>query len=686
MNAAGHKVLITGGSATLAAAFATRWLAGGGEAVVLAAGAYRGLVEAPPKLVVAPSDTGTDGQVRRWAAQCDLVVHFVVDDGGEDRARTEDVLDANILGTRSVLRVCVETARPVLLAGVDGALHFNRRSTGQVASLVAEEYAAALARRGLHYAIVRCGNVYGPRISSPGGGGVIGHFLACIRDGKPLNVGHGGHAMSPWCFVDDAVDATARVAESLLESDTLLGRTVTVRSGEAVSIAQLAERMARLSGRAPGGPVGGAARCTADRDDTCDAGAIGGAVTGFETHTSLDDGLRQTLAEWGLLSSAEEPAPAAVDRERVAWVRPVFEADDALLADIRETLVSGHVTNNGLHLRDFERQVAAYLGVEDCVAVSSGSTALLLATHALGLAGAKVVLPSFTFIATLNAVVHNGMTPVFCDIEPDTWTLSPTHLSRLLAADPAIRLVIPVNVFGVPPDLRAIRGVLDGTDAVLMLDDAHGLGTEREGCRCGPEPAVRAYSFHATKTLPAVEGGAVVASDPHLLAEVRRLRNHGVASDPLATMPGYNAKMSELHAAVGLRSLRGLAAALARRRQYAERLRRTLIQDCGSTFTVQGIPDSVRSNFQNLGVLCRRRGRADASAVQAALDRRGIETRRYFWPPLHQLPAYSGRFSLPVTDEVGAAILCLPLHSWMDASVLDRLEAALRRVALAPDE
>lgn len=359
-------------------------------------------------------------------------------------------------------------------------------------------------------------------------------------------------------------------------------------------------------------------------------------------------------------------------------MRPIFEADEALLDDLRVALSTGRVTNNGPYLRDFERRLASYLGVEECVAVSSGSAALLLATRALGLEGAKAVLPSFTFIATLNALVHGGMTPVFCDIEPDTWTLSPTHLGRLLAADPTIRLVVPVNVFGVPPDLQAIHRTLEGTDAVLMLDNAHGLGTEREGGRCPPQPLVQAYSFHATKVLPAVEGGAVVASDPRLLAEIRRLRNHGLATEPLESAPGYNAKMSELHAAVALRSLEHLDATLARRRQYAVHLRRVLTEDCAATFTVQRVPDAIRSNFQNLAVLCRT-DRHDVTAIQAALDDDGIETRRYFWPPLHQLPAYHGRFSLPVTDEVGRTVLCLPLYNRMEPPVLDHIETALWR-------
>jgi dTDP-4-amino-4,6-dideoxygalactose transaminase len=369
--------------------------------------------------------------------------------------------------------------------------------------------------------------------------------------------------------------------------------------------------------------------------------------------------------------------------ERIPWVRPILDPDESLLADIQAALSSGRVTNDGPTLREFERRLATYLGTEDCVAVSSGSAALLLAMWALDVRGGTAVLPAFTFPATLNAILLAGLTPVFCDIEPDTWTMSAAHLAGLLGADPSIRLVVPVNVFGVLPDLGGLRRAVGGRSVALLLDNAHGFGTEQGGARCPGEAPVQAYSFHATKILPAVEGGAIVAADPRLLAEVRRLRNHGVASELLASTPGFNAKMSELHAAVGVRSLRGIDATLARRREYAERMRRTIVADCPEAFSVQTVPPGMRSNFQNLGVLCRRGGRPDVAAIQTAFDGAGIETRRYFWPPLHHLPPYRGRCVLPVTDAVSEAILCLPLHSRMDAPVLDRIEEALRRAAAA---
>jgi dTDP-4-amino-4,6-dideoxygalactose transaminase len=361
------------------------------------------------------------------------------------------------------------------------------------------------------------------------------------------------------------------------------------------------------------------------------------------------------------------PVAVAGTSQHVPWVRPVFETDATLLRNP--------------YLRELERRLAAYLGVDECVAVASGAAALTLVTTALGVRGAKAALPSFTFIATLNAVLHGGMTPVFCDIEPDTWTLSPTHLRGLIADDPAIRLVVPVNVFGVPPDLPAIARVLHGTDTVLLLDNAHGMGTQVAGALCPPQPAVQTFSFHATKMLPAVEGGAVVGADPQLLAEIRRMRNHGIAADAMLSGFGHNAKLSELHAAVGLRSLQTLDASLARRRRYAERIRRVLGEECGALFAAQRVPEDVRSNFQNLGVRCHLGDGMEIPSIQADLQRDGIETRRYFWPPLHRLAPYRDHWTLPVTDEVFRSLLCLPLHSRMEPHVLDRIETALRRVA-----
>ncbi|MEO8601953.1 MAG: DegT/DnrJ/EryC1/StrS family aminotransferase [bacterium] len=688
MSAATPKLLITGGG-SLRTALAAARLGGGADAVVVAAAddpVAPAPAACPTRLTVARGDVHDEVWLRDWAAQCDLVAHLAPTGGTRDAAA---LLDAEVLSARSVLRACAAAGRPVLLGSSSAVYGAAGGIVGEasprlidgapaaIAALTAEAYAAALAPHGLRYVIARYWNVYGPGLDEAGESGCVAHFVACVRAAQPLPLIDGGRATRGFCFVDDAVDATLRLLDALGRGEAVQGRAYNVGRQEPVRVAELAERLVQLAGH-----TAGVASAAAPDDAApvgyrvADVAALRAAV-GFSAPTPLAVGLRRTLAHAGLLRAAPEP-PAAAAPEPIPWVRPILPLDLPLLTDIQTALSTGRVTNDGPCVRAFERGLAAYLGVDDCVAVSSGSAALLLAMSALDLRGGAAVLPSFTFAATLNAVVLAGLRPVFCDIDPDTWTLSPTDLARLLAADASIRLVVPVTVFGVPPNLSAIRDGLAGHAAELLLDNAHGLGTTHDGARCAAGPRLQAFSLHATKILPAVEGGFIVADDPRLLATLRRLRNHGVASDPLASTLGFNAKMSELHAAVGLRALRDLDAVLARRRDDAAQLRRVIGDDCATAFTAQRIPAGVESNFQNLGVRGDRGAGADVAAVQAALACDGVETRRYFWPPLHRLQAHDG-VALPITEAVGDSILCLPLHSAMEPATLDRLAAALRR-------
>ena len=351
------------------------------------------------------------------------------------------------------------------------------------------------------------------------------------------------------------------------------------------------------------------------------------------------------------------------DPEFIPWVRPVVEFDDELRADLRAAFGYGRLTNQGPVLLRLEGEAARFLGAGDAVALSTGTAALHLCLSALGVRGAGAVLPAFTYPATLNAVIHAGLRPVFCDIDPDTWTLCPRALEKVLQEHPDVKAVIPVNVFGVPPDIGDVAG-----QKTVVVDDAHGFGSGG-----GSAADARAYSLHATKILPAAEGGLLTAKDAGLLETVRRLRNHGLAEDLLDSQPGFNEKLSELHAAVGLSSLRALPAVMVRRREYAARLRDFIKEKCGGAFTLQDIPAGVETNHQNLGVLCR----DGAEECQRELESRGVGSRRYFYPPLHRLRFVDKPPRLPNTDRVADSILCLPLHSRMEEETLARIEQAL---------
>ncbi|WP_438014160.1 aminotransferase class I/II-fold pyridoxal phosphate-dependent enzyme [Sorangium sp. So ce315] len=364
-------------------------------------------------------------------------------------------------------------------------------------------------------------------------------------------------------------------------------------------------------------------------------------------------------------------------RPFIPMVLPQVEDPDAIAAQLAGVLRSGRLTNGGPFTEGFEEAIAAFLGVEEAVVVSNGAVAISLAIEAAAVPRGKAILPAFTFIATLNAAVHAGFEPVFCDIDPETWTMDPEHLRRLLASHGAT-LVLPVNVFGVPPDLAAIARQARAAGAAVIYDDAHGMGTEAASREADALLTATTYSLHATKVLVAAEGGVVVAPDRAVSAAMRRLRNHGLAQPLTASVPGMNAKIDELRAALALASLRRLPEALARRRTYLERLRGALARH-PHVYCAQRIPPGVRPNGQNLGV---RLVDAPIEDAIAAFARRGVEARRYFYPPLHELSCLPpAGVALPHTDRLCAGQVCLPLHGRMSEETLERLEAAIHGVA-----
>jgi dTDP-4-amino-4,6-dideoxygalactose transaminase len=369
-------------------------------------------------------------------------------------------------------------------------------------------------------------------------------------------------------------------------------------------------------------------------------------------------------------------------KDTIPVIRPYFEIKEEGFQLLASLLASGQVTNNGSHVQHFERLLSDYLGVKEAVAVSTGAGALLLALKALKLPRGKAILPAYTYIATLNAVVHAGLEPVFCDIEAGTFTLDSLHLEELLGKTADARCVVPVNVFGVPANLTAIRSLCDRAGAKLLYDNAHGFGTEVNGRRLPGEADAQVFSFHATKALPAVEGGLIVSADPVIISHVRQLRNHGLAPIPSDTVSGFNAKMDELRAVIGTYSLLGFPETLKRRRYYGDRLRASF-QRFEETYALQVIPPDVRTNYQNLGVCCPAASRVGLARVIELFREQGVSVRSYFDPPLYKFKGFGNGSELPVTESVWRTLISVPIHSRMTEKVLGQIEEATARVAVA---
>ena len=349
----------------------------------------------------------------------------------------------------------------------------------------------------------------------------------------------------------------------------------------------------------------------------------------------------------------------------------------------------------GPRVREFEEAFAAAIGVPHAVAVSSCTTALHLALIAAGIGpGDDVIVPSLSFIATANAVRYVGAQPVFADVELATQNLTPEtvepHLSR------RTRAVILVDQTGVPADLSAMRALCDPLGITVIEDAACAAGATYRGRPAGAGAELAAFSFHPRKLITTGEGGMLTTPDPAVAARLRRLREHGMdvsAADrhrsrqPVIehyTEVGFNFRMTDIQAAVGLVQLRKLAPMVARRRSLAWRYQQLLAPVPG-LLMAQDPPYGV-TNFQSFWMLLPEDAAADRDELLRLLAGAGISARRGVMAA-HLEPAYAGnRPSLPVTELLTARSLILPLFHGMTQTEQDQVVSAVTAALAAPGQ
>ncbi|OIV38895.1 glutamine--scyllo-inositol aminotransferase [Mangrovactinospora gilvigrisea] len=362
-----------------------------------------------------------------------------------------------------------------------------------------------------------------------------------------------------------------------------------------------------------------------------------------------------------------------------------------------EAVRSGWVAQ-GPRVAEFERCFAAAVGAPHGVAVSSGTTALHLALLGAGVGpGDEVVVPSFSYVATANAVRHAGAEVVFADVEEATGNLAPAAVAPLLG--PRTRAVVLVDQAGVPADLDAMRALCDPRGVAVVEDAACAAGSLLRGCPVGAGAELAAFSFHPRKLLTTGEGGMVLCADGAVAERLRRLREHGVSAGALARFRasgegravvesydevGFNYRMTDIQAAVGLVQLGRLRAAVAERRRLAEAYR-LLLAEALPGWRMVGDPAFGEGNYQSCWVLGPDGfGRARRDAVLGRMAAAGVAARRGI-SAIHTEPAYRGTgvrgAGLPATERLADGSLVLPLFHGMGAAVQRRVVAALADAA-----
>lgn len=357
------------------------------------------------------------------------------------------------------------------------------------------------------------------------------------------------------------------------------------------------------------------------------------------------------------------------ERTKIPIIRPTLVDFDEVQEAFREVWDSGIITL-GKYTALFEREVENQLGVRHAIAVSSCTSGLMLALKALDLSG-EVIVPSFTFTATAHAIVWNGLTPVFCDCQPGTYNIDPVQMKTLITDRTCA--IMPVYTFGLPPDIDELEAIAKAANLRLVFDAAQGLGASYKGRMAGGFGDVEVFSLSPTKVVTAVEGGMVTTNDANLAMKIRSMRDYGKCPDreDIAYV-GLSARMSELHAIVGRKNLEKMHGLIARRKKliqvYKDSLRRI------PSLAFQDLPTD-RATTGNYMVIFVDEPRAGLSRneVHLRLLEKGVETKKYFFPPVHLQKAYQGyrsghRRNLSITEKAARNGLALPLYSHMKES------------------
>jgi dTDP-4-amino-4,6-dideoxygalactose transaminase len=355
-----------------------------------------------------------------------------------------------------------------------------------------------------------------------------------------------------------------------------------------------------------------------------------------------------------------------------------------------DAVCSGWVAQ-GPQVAEFESRFAAHVGAEHGIAVSSCTTALHLCLHLLGIGpGDEVVVPSFSFVATSNCARYVGATPVFADVEPEDGNLSVRTVEPVLTD--RTRAVVVVDQGGVPADVEPLRRLCESRGIALVEDAACAAGSRYRGAPAGAGAMLAAWSFHPRKLLTTGEGGMLTTSDPQLATRARRLREHGMsvsAADRHASRQpvietylevGFNYRMTDIQAAVGLVQLDKLDEMVRRRRALAESYQ-AMLDGVPGLRTVRD-PSWGESNFQSFWVELDREYPLRRNELLAALAAEGISARAGIMAA-HRQPAYAdhAHVDLPVTERLTDNTLILPLFHTMTEDEQARVVAVVRRAA-----
>lgn len=342
------------------------------------------------------------------------------------------------------------------------------------------------------------------------------------------------------------------------------------------------------------------------------------------------------------------------------------------IEEIRPIWDSHWLTNMGEKHRALQAELQKYMGVPNVELLTNGHMALELSLQAMNLQGEVITTP-FTFASTTHAIVRNGLEPVFCDIDPETYTMDVTQIERLITDRTCA--ILPVHVYGNVCNVEEIERIAHKYELKVLYDAAHTFGETYKGQGIGSFGDASCFSFHATKVFNTIEGGAVCYRDPDMGRRLYELKNFGIHGPEEVDAVGANAKMNEFCAAMGLCNLRHVDEEIAKREAVVERYREHLEGVEGLRLNVK--QPEVRSNYAYFPVVFDETlFGASRNEVMDALAQNGIGARKYFYPLTNTFECFHGKYDVdatPVALHVAKRVLTLPLYADLAMEDVDRI-------------
>ena len=359
--------------------------------------------------------------------------------------------------------------------------------------------------------------------------------------------------------------------------------------------------------------------------------------------------------------------------ESIYVTRPFMPPLDEYCRGLEEIWKNKWLTNDGPVLQRFEKQLSEYAGTNNLCLFANGTLALQIGLQGMGISGEVITTP-FTFVATTHALYWNKIRPVFCDIEPDYFTLDPEKVEELIT--PWTTAILAVHVFGYPCQMDALADIAKRHSLALIYDAAHAFGVKVNGKSIAHYGDLSMFSFHATKLYHSLEGGMLTFQDSGIKMNLNYLKNFGFKGQTEVVMPGTNAKMNEMQALMGIQVLNYLNELIAKQKQidiiYRERL-----QDLPGIQFCPELPESVRWNYSYMPVeIDEKEFGLSRDELFEKLKQYNIFSRRYFYPLVCDFSCYqhlSVSDPLTVARKVSERILTLPTYYDLSLDDVNRI-------------